>query len=114
MKSLALWPIQPLPQVYEPKVIDNLDNSEATEIFLQEQSSDTMPSYLHDAELSDETLGRALSSPLFIQEREEPADRRQAFHSFEESLLPSQSLSVGHVSTGRPVKEPRNCRKVTF
>ena len=25
-----------------------------------------------DAELSDETIGRALSSPLFTQEREEP------------------------------------------
>ena len=41
----------------------------------------------------------------FIQEREEPADRRQAYHSFEESLLPSQSLSVCHVRTGRPVHE---------
>ena len=64
-----------------------------------------MPSYLHDAELSDETIGKALSSPLFSQEREEPASRRQAYHSFEESLLSSQSLSVCHVSTGRPVNE---------
>ena len=82
-----------------------LDYSETTEIFLQEQSSDTMPSYLHDAELSDETIGRAVSSPLFIQEREEPAGRRQAYHSFEESLLPSQSLSVCRVRTERPVHE---------
>ena len=86
---------------YEPKLFDNFHYSETTEIFLQEQSSDTMPSYLHDAELSDETIGRALSS----QEREEPADHRQACHSFEESLLPSQSLSVCHVSTGRPENE---------
>ena len=64
-----------------------------------------MPSYLLDAELSDETIGRALSSPLFIQEREEQADRRQAYHSFEESLLPAQSLSVGYVRKGRPVHE---------
>ena len=47
----------------------------------------------------------ALFSPLFIQEREEPADRRQAYNSFEESLLPSQSLSVCHVRTVRPVHE---------
>ena len=79
--------------------------SETTEIFLQEQSSDTTPSYLHDAEISDDIIDRALSSPLFIQEREEPADRRQAYHSFEERLLPSQSLSVCHVRTGRPVYE---------
>ena len=90
---------------YEPKLFDDFHYSETTGIFLQEQSSDTMPSYLHDAELSDETIGRALSSPLFIQEREEPAGRRQAYHSFEESLLPSQSLSVCHVRTVRPVHE---------
>ena len=87
---------------YEPNVIDNFDYSETTEIFLQEQSSDTMPSYLHDAEIRDDTIGKALSSPLFIQEREEPAGRRQAYHPFEESLLSSQSLSVRHVRMGDP------------
>ena len=77
-----------------------------TEILLLEQSSDTMPSYLHGAEISDDTIGRALSSPLFTREREEPAGRRQVYHSLEESLLPSQSLSDGHVRTVRPVNEP--------
>ena len=52
-------------------------------------------------ELDDETIGKALSSPLFIQEREEPADRRQAYHSHEESLLPAQSF-FPHTSTGDP------------
>ena len=65
----------------------------------------TRPSCLHDSEISDDTIGRALSSPLFIQEREEPADRKQAHHSCKESLLPAQSLSVGHVRTVRPVHE---------
>ena len=74
---------------YEPNFFNDFHFSETTDIFLQEQSSDTMPSYLHDAKLSDDTIGRALSSPLFTQERQEPADRRQAYHSFEESLLPS-------------------------
>ena len=87
---------------YEPKLPDDFHYSETTEIFLQEQSSDTRPSNLHDAEISDDTIGRALSSPLFTKEREEPAGRRQACHSLEESLLPSQSSSVGH-RTGRPV-----------
>ena len=64
---------------YEPDVIDNFDYSVTSETFLQEQSSDTMPSYLHDAELSDETIGKALSSPLFIQEREASASLLQAF-----------------------------------
>ena len=83
---------------YEPNFFDDYHYSETTEIFLQESSSDTRPSYLH-------TIGRALSSPLFTEEREEPAGRRQAYHSPEESLLSSQSLSVGHVRTGRPVNE---------
>ena len=86
---------------YEPNFFDDYHNSETTEIFLQESSSDTRPSYLQDAEISDDTIGRALSAPLFTQEREEPAGRRQAYHSLEESLLSSQSLSVGHVRTGR-------------
>ena len=90
---------------YEPKFFDDYHFSETTEIFIQESSSDTRPSYLHDSEISEDTIGRALSSPLFTQEREEPAGRRQAFHSPEESLLSSQSLSVGHVGTGRLVNE---------
>ena len=53
---------------------------------------------------NDETIGKALSSPLFIQERGESADRRQAYHSYEESLLPAQSF-FAHTSTGRPVHE---------
>ena len=90
---------------YEPNFFDDYHFSETTEIFIQESSSDTGPSYLHDTETSDDTIGRALSSPLFTEEREEPAGRRQAYHSPEESLLASQSLSVGHVRTVRPVHE---------
>ena len=55
--------------------------SETTEIFFRYETSDAVNSYWFDAELDDETIGRALFSPLFIQEREEPADRRQAYHS---------------------------------
>ena len=90
---------------YEPKFFDDYHFSETTENFIQESSSDSRPSNLHDSEISDCTIGKALSSPLFTQDREEPAGRRQAYHSPEESLLSSQSLSVGHVRTGRPVNE---------
>ena len=89
---------------YEPNFFDDFHYSETTEIFLQEPSSDTRPSYLHDAEISDDTIGRALSSPLFAQEREEPANRRQAYHSHEESLLTAQSF-FAHTGTGSPVHE---------
>ena len=90
---------------YEPNVIDNYHISETTEIFIQESSSDSTPSNLHDLEIDDYTIGRALSSPLFSQEREDPVSRRQAYHSPDASLLSSQSLSVGHVRTRRPVSD---------
>ena len=56
---------------------------------------DTEPSYSFDAELNDELIGEALSSP--------PEKSLSLF--LEESLLPSQSLFVGHARTGRPVHE---------
>ena len=79
----------------------NYQISETTEIFIQESSSDSRSSNLHDLEIDDYTIGRALSSPLFTQEREDPASRRQAHHFLDESLLSSRSLSVGHVRTGK-------------
>ena len=65
---------------YEPNVLDEFHYSETSEMIFQEESGDidTEPSYLCDAELDDEIIGKTISSPLFIQEREEPADRRQA------------------------------------
>ena len=90
---------------YEPNFIDNYHISETTDIVIQESSSASRPSILHDLEIDDVTIGRALSSPLFTQEREDPASRRQSYHSLDESLLSSQSLSVGHVRTWRPVDE---------
>ena len=90
---------------YEPNFIDNYQISETTEIFIQEPSTNSRTSNLHDLEIDDYTIGKALSSTLFIQEREDSASRRQAYHSFDESLLSSQSLSVGHVGTGRLVSD---------
>ena len=79
---------------YEPKVLDNFDYSETSAAIFQDESGDidTEPSYSCDAELDDEIIGKALSSPLFIQKREERANLRQAYHSHEESLLPAQSF----------------------
>ena len=79
--------------------------SSSTTTTSQETSSDTRPSKLHDLEIDDCTICRALSSPLFTREREEPAGRRQTYHFPEESLLSSQSLSVGHARARKPVHE---------
>ena len=92
---------------YEPKQLDNFDYSEASAAIFQDESVDidTELSYSCDAELDDEIIGKALSSPMFIQEREEPANLRQTYHSHAESLLPAQSFFT-RTSTGRPVYEP--------
>ena len=90
---------------YEP---NKLDNSETLAAIFQDESVDvdTELSCSCDAELDDELIGKALSSPLLIQEREEPANLRQTYHSHEESLLPAQSF-VTRTSTGRPENELR-------
>ena len=85
---------------YQP---NDLRILETTDIFIQESSIDGKPLNLHDLEFDDYTIGMALSSPLFTQEREDAASRRQAYHSPDEGLSSSQSSSVGHVGTGRPV-----------
>ena len=97
---------------YEPKLLDNFDHSETSAAIFQDESVDidTEPSYSCDAELDDELIGKALSSPLFTQEREEPANLRQAYHSHEESLLPAQSFFTS-TRTERPENELSSCKR---
>ena len=62
---------------FEPKLLENFDYSESTEMFFQDESGvkDTELSYSCDAELDDEIIGKALSSPLFSQKKGESANR---------------------------------------
>ena len=87
---------------YEP---NDYHVSETTEPYIQESSSENGSLNSHDLEYDDYTIGMALSSPLFTQEREDAASRGRAYHSPDESLLSGQLLSVGHVRTGRPVSD---------
>ena len=98
---------------YEPNQLDNFNYSEATAAIFHDESVDidTELSYSCDAELDDELIGKALSSPLFILEREEPANLRQTYHSHEESLLPAQSFCT-RTSTERPENELSSCQKL--
>ena len=105
MRCLALWPITPLSKVMSPTSSTTTTSQGPLKFSSRSPPATRGPSYLHDSAISNDTIGRALSSPLFTQERQEPAGRRQAYHSLEESLLSSQSLSVGHVRTVRPVNE---------
>ena len=63
-----------------------------------------------DAELDNEIIRKTLSSPLFIEEREESANLRQTCHSSEESLLPTQSF-FAHTRRERPENELRSCQE---
>ena len=97
---------------HEPKLPDDVHCWETSTALFRDESGDkdTEPSYLCDAELDDETIAKALSSPLFIQERGESADRRQAYQSYEESLLPAQSF-LTNTRMERPVYEPSSSQK---
>ena len=66
------------PTGLEPNLLDDLHYSETIAAIFQNESGDidTEPSYLCDAELHDETIGKAQSSQLYISERE-PANQRQ-------------------------------------
>ena len=86
---------------YEP---NDYHISETTELFIQESSSENRFLNSHDFEYDDYTIGVALSSPLFTQEREDAASRRRANHSLDEGLSSSHSSSVGH-RTGRLVAD---------
>ena len=86
---------------YEP---NDYHISETTELYIQESSGENGSLNSHDLEYDDVTIGMALSSPLFTQEREDAASRRRAHHSHDEGLSSSESSSVGH-GTRRPVVE---------
>ena len=86
---------------YEPNDYHIL---ETTELYIQESSGENRSPNSYDLEYDDYTIGMALSSPLFTQEREDDASRRRPFHSHDEGLSSSQSSSVGH-RTGRTVVE---------
>ena len=90
---------------YEPNFDDN-HFSETTEIFLQESSSDTSPSYLNDTEISVDNTVRALSlhhCSLRSEKNQRAVDNLITL--MKKVFLSSQSLSVGHVRTGRPVSD---------
>ena len=93
---------QPLSEVMSPTSSTTSTTQRFSAAIFQNESVDidTELSYSCDAELDDELNGKALSSPLFIHQRGEPANLRQTFPSHEESLL------LARTSTGRPVNEP--------
>ena len=66
---------------YEPNVLDDFHYSETSATIVQDEASDldTEPSYLCDAGLGDETIGKALSSPLESRNNHRDAAAAQDF-----------------------------------
>ena len=97
MRSQALWPTTILSQVMSPT------SSTTTTSQRPLKSSSKSP----PATAGPRTCmtGRSVATPsaerslhhCSLRKREDPASRRQPYHSPDENLLSSQSLSVGHV-----------------
>ena len=68
---------------YEP---NDCHISETTEPYIQESTGENGSLNSNDLEYEDVTIGIALSSPLFTQEREDDASCRRAYHSHDEGL----------------------------
>ena len=100
MRTLALSPSTTL-SGHEP---NDYHITEAAEPYIQESSVENGSP--NNVEYDDVTIGIALSSPLFTQEREDDACRRRAYHSQEEGLSSSLSWSVCHDRTESPVVKP--------
>ena len=107
MRSMALWPKQPLLQLMSPTW-----STTSTVQRLKQRSSRMNPltstRNRRTRSMRNSTMNlseKELSSPLYTQDREEPANLRQTYHSHEESLLPAHSFFT-RTSTGRPVYEP--------
>ena len=102
---------------YEPNQLDNkLDNSDYSEtsaMIFQDESGDidTETSYSCDAELDDELIGKALSSPLFVQEREEPVNLRQTYHSHEKVCCQLSPFSHAQVRGDPKTNQVQICLK---
>ena len=105
MRSLAIWPTTHLSQVLSPTSTTITTSQRPLKFSSRSPPATRGPRTCMTRRSVTTPSAEPLSSPLFTQEREEPAGRRKACHSREESFLSSQSLSVGHVSTGRPVNE---------
>ena len=79
---------------YEPK---DYHIMEATKPYIEESSIEIGSP--NDFKYDDVTIGKALSSPLFTQAREDDASRRRTYHSQKEILSSNLSSSVSHDRT---------------
>ena len=100
MRTLAPLPSTTLSQVMSPTTTTSRRLLNRTSRNPQGENGS-----LSDLEYDDVTIGMALSSPLFTQEREYDASRRRVYHSQDEGLSSSQSSSVGHRTGRHDVKQ---------
>ena len=106
MRSLALWPITPLSQVMSPTSSTISTTRRPLKFSFRSNPATRGPRtcMTRRSVTIPSSAERSLSlhhCSLRSEKNQPPVDK--AYHSLEESLLPSQSLSVCHVRTARPV-----------
>ena len=105
MRSLTLWSTTRLSQVMSPSSLTTTTSQRPMEFSSRSPPATPGPrTCMTRRSVTTPSTERSFLH-CFTQEREEPADRRQAYQSFEEILLSSLPLSVDHVRTVRPVHE---------
>ena len=102
LRSLAPWPNSSLSQVTSPSSLTT--SLDTTEIFFQGQSSDTVPSYLFDANSTMRPSGkRSLHHCSFRSEKNQRTEDKLI--TLVKKVCCQLSLFVCHSRTGRPVHE---------
>ena len=103
MRCQALWPRTILSQVMSPTSSTTTTSQRQLKCSSRRPPATAGPqTWMTWRSITTPSAERSLHH-FFTYEREDPASRRQAYHSPDESLLLCQSLSVGHVRTGRLV-----------
>ena len=102
MRSIAPWRYTTLSQVMSPSSSTTTTSQRPLKFSSRSPPATAGPRTCMTRR-SVTMLSAERSSPLFIHQREEPANLRQAYQSQEESLLPAQPF-FAHTSTGRRMR----------
>ena len=102
-----------LPTGYKPKLLDDFHYSETSEMIFQEESGDkdTEPSYLCDAELDDETIGKSANFTTLHSGAKRISGPKTKLITLMKKVCCQLSPLFTHTRTWRPVHELSSCRQ---
>ena len=105
MRSLALWSTTHFSQVMSPSSSTTTTSQRPLKFSSRSPPATPGPRTCMTPRFVTTPSAERSLHHCSVRSEKNQRGRRQAYHSLEESLLSSQSLSVGHVGTGRPVNE---------